>query len=388
MPKTLKDFDLQNKRVLVRCDFNVPLDEEGNILDDFRIKKTIPTIEYLIKNKAKVILISHLGRPTESSKFKKYSLKPIALKLEELLEQEVHPVKSPLKRGARSLSEQFNRVKFLDDCIGEKVEKEIDKMQSGDVVLLENLRFHKEEEENDSAFAKDLAKLAEIYINEAFSVCHRNHASVVSLPKYLPSGMGILLEKEIEILTDLVKAPKRPFLVIIGGKKIETKIKFIQKSLKIADWVLVGGLLRREIEGKKISFENQQKIVFPKDVITGELNGELKVKDFEKLDSGEEIYDIGPQTQRIFKEKIALSKTVFWNGPLGMFEEDKFSKGSRFIVEEILKSGAFCVAGGGETIEFLNKFNLASKFNYICTGGGAMLAFLSGEKLPGIEALH
>jgi len=347
----------------MRCDFNVPLDERGNVLDsnppttpqyiisdDFRIKQTIPTIEYLIKKGAKVILMSHLGRSAQNQKSKiknqKYSLKPVAKRLEKLLEW---------------------KIKFLDDCIGEKVKKETEKMKPGKVVVLENLRIHKEEEENDENFAKELSKLGDIYINDAFGASHRAHASMVGIPKYLPSGAGFLLEKEINVLTNLMKNPKKPLVVIIGGKKVEMKAKLINKFSEIADVLLVGGLIKKEIEGKRIKLKYPQKIVEPIDEIEGK--------------------DIGPKTINLFQEKIKKAKTIFWNGPLGMIEREEFSKGTRKIARAIIKSGAFSVIGGGETVEFLNKIGLIDKFNHVSTGGGAMLAFLSGEKLPGIEAL-
>ncbi|MDP2864301.1 MAG: phosphoglycerate kinase, partial [bacterium] len=294
--KTLKDFNFKNKRVLLRCDFNVPFDEKGLIRDDFRIKQSLPTIEYLKKKGAKIILMSHLGRPNKNQK---YSLKPIGLRLEKLLEQ---------------------KVKFLDKCLGKKIEKEIEKMKPGEIILLENLRFHKEEEENSANFAKELSKLGDIYINDAFSVCHRSHASIVLLPKYLPSGAGLLLEKEIKVLINLMESPEKPLLAIIGGKKVETKVKLIDKISEISDFVLIGGLIKKEIEQKKIKLKNPQKIISPVDDIL--------------------TFDIGPKTIEHFKEKIFQAKTIFWNGPLGMTEKEEFTKGSKEIAKAIIESGA------------------------------------------------
>jgi len=241
-------------------------------------------------------------------------------------------------------------------------------MQPGEILLLENLRFHKEEEEGDLDFAKELSKLGDIYINEAFSVCHRSHASIVGLPRYLPSGAGLLLEKEIEVLTNLMEGPEKPLLAIIGGKKVETKVKLIDKISEISDSVLIGGLIKKEIEEKKIKLKNPQKIISPVDNIL--------------------TFDIGPKTIEHFKEKISKAKTIFWNGPLGMTEEEEFTKGSKEIAKAIIESGAFSIVGGGETIEFINRIGLIDKFSYVSTGGGAMLAFLAGEKLPGIAALE
>ena len=326
--RTIRDFDFKNKRVLVRCDFNVPLrsfSEGGEILGDFKIKKTLPTIDYLINAGASgIVLISHLAR--------KSSLKPVAKRLEELLGRE---------------------VKFAEP---------------GYINLLENLRFNKGEENpptgGDDNFAEELAKLGDIFINDAFAVCHRAHASIVGIPKFLPSGMGLLLEKEIKILSRLLENPEKPLVAIIGGAKAQTKVKIIEKLLKIADFVLVGGLLNKEMKEKNIIFENQEKII----------------------GAGEGL-DIPEADLKIFKEKIAKAKTVFWNGPLGKTEDEQFAKGTKEIALAIIESGAFSVAGGGETVEFLNKENLIDKFSYVSTGGGAMMSFLSGDKLPGIEAL-
>lgn len=343
--KTVRDFEVRNKRVLVRCDFNVPLDKNGKILDDFRIKETRPTIEYLIQKEAKVILMSHLGRP-EGKVVEGLRLTPIQVRLMEYLDLSV--TKAP-------------------DCIGEKIEQWTRSMQPGEILLLENLRFHKGEEENDENFAKELAKLGDIFINDAFGACHRFHASIVGIPKFLPSGAGFLLEKEIEVLRRLMENPKKPLVVIIGGKKVKDKVGVINKFLEVADWILIGGLIKREIKEKGISFKYPQKIIEPVDEVDGE--------------------DLGPKTIDFFKEKISEAKTVFWSGPLGMIEEEKYQGGSKEIAKAIIESKAFSIVGGGETVEFLNKVNLVEKFNHVSTGGGAMLEFLSGKKLPGIEAL-
>jgi len=343
--KTLKDFNFNGKRVLVRCDFQVPVNEQGEILNDFKIISAIPTIEYLIKEDAKIILMSHWKPEGEE---KAYSLKPISLILERLLKQ---------------------KIEFLDDCIGKKVAKEIEKIKEGQIILLENLRFYKEEEENNENFARELSKLGDIYINDAFSVSHRNHASVAGITKFLPSGAGLLLEKEINILSGLIEKPEKPLVVIIGGKKVETKSKIIDKISEVADWILIGGLLKKEIDGKGLILKNLQKIISPVD---------------EEIDG----LDIGPQTVNLFREKIKQARTVFWNGPVGKIEDEKFSKGTEEIAKAIIESGAVSIVGGGETVEFINKIGLIDKFTHVSTGGGAMLAFLSGEELPGISALN
>ena len=311
MMKTLKDFNVKNKRVLVRCDFNIPLDEKENIADDFRIKQTIPTIEYLLKNEAKVILMSHLAN---------------------------------------------NKSLFV---IEERLEKYLG---SEEFTLLENLRFNKGEKENDDNFAKELAQLGDIYINDAFGVCNRKHASVVGVPKYLPSGAGFLLEKEIEVLSKVLKKPERPLVAIIGGNKIESKAKVIEQFLEKADYVLIGGRIAEQIKDKS------NKLYIPVDSKNG--------------------FDIGPKTIKIFSEIIKKARTILWAGTLGKFEDSVYEQGTKKVAKLIVKNNqAFKIAGGGDTIFALTKFGLRDKFDHISTGGGAMLQFLSGEELPGLKAL-
>jgi phosphoglycerate kinase len=344
--KTINEFDLRGKKVLVRCDFNVPVDEKGNILDEFKIRETLPTIKYLIDNEAKIILMSHLGDPEGLIK-EEFRLEPIRKRLTELLGIE---------------------VLMALDCIGGEVETMANNLKTGQVMLLENLRFHKEEEENDIAFSKNLAKLANIYINDAFGTCHREHASIVGVAKLLPSGAGLLLVKEITTLKRMMDNPAKPLIAIIGGKKVETKAKFINKISEIADCILVSGLIAKEIEQKGTILSHAEKVVKPVD----------------ERDGGK---DIGPKTTELFKEKILAAKTIFWNGPFGKIEEEEFARGTKEIAEAIIESKAFSVVGGGETAEFLSKIGLVSQFNHVSTGGGAMLSFLAGEELPGLEAL-
>jgi len=344
--KTLRDFNLKNRRVLLRCDFNVPCNKEGRITDDFRIKQTIPTINYLIENGSKIILMSHLDDP-KGKIVENLRLNFIQEKLMEYLDLSVTKAK---------------------DCIGKEIENWIGGMQPGEILLLENLRFHKEEEMGDLSFAKKLSELGDVYINDAFGVCHRAHASVVGIPKYLPSGIGFLLEKEIRILKGLMERPKKPLISIIGGKKVETKAKLIDRISEVSDFVLIGGLIEKEIREKKIKLKYPSKIIGPVAKAEGK--------------------DIGPQTISIFKEKIASAKTIFWNGPLGKIEEDRYSKGTAEIAKAIVESKAFSVVGGGETVEFINKLGIENKFNHLSTGGGAMLSFLSGEELPGLKVLE
>lgn len=386
--KTLKDFNFKNKKVLLRCDFNVPLSKDGLILDDFRIKQTIPTIEYLIKQGAKVILMSHLGDPNGKI-VEGLRLTPIQEKLMEYLDLSI--VKA-------------------NDCLGKDVEEWTNQMKEGEILLLENLRFHKEEEENDENFAKELAKLADIYINDAFGVCHRAHASIVGIPKYLPAGAGLLLEKEIKTLTNVLEKPWRPLVAIIGGVKISTKIKTIEQFLEIADHLLIGGeiantilngkgiLIGRPLPEKEI-LEKIDKIDLTNSKIHLPVDGIIALKDkgedfiregaIGTAKKEEGVFDIGPETIKIFKKIIEEAKMIVWNGPLGFFEDKKFEKGTREIADEIARNhNAFKIVGGGETIEAVAKFGLFDKFDHVSTGGGAMLEFLAGEKLPGIAALN
>ena len=380
--RTLRDFDVKGKRVLVRCDFNIPLNEKKEITDDFRILQTLPTIKYLIEKGAKIILMSHLGKGKDS-------LGSAAKRLEELLKK---------------------KVKFLDDCIGEKVGKEVEKMQSGEIILLENLRFYKEEEENDENFAKKLAKLGDIYINDAFGACHRAHASIVGVPKYRPAGAGFLLEKEINVLSKVLKNPSRPLIAIIGGVKISTKIRVIEQFLKTADHLLLGGKIfepllqvkevligrpwpEEEIieQVKKINLTDP-KIHLPIDSLVCLPNleeGYSRKAGIGSIRKEEEIFDIGPETIKLFSNLIKEAKMLVWSGPLGYFEREPFDGGSKAIAQAIVRNHtAFKIAGGGDTDAFLTKYNFRDKFDHVSTGGGAMLEFLSGEKLPGITALE
>ncbi len=388
---SLKNFNFKDKRVLVRCDFNVPI-KEGKILDDFKIQKTLDTITYLKRNGAKIILCSHLGwsgkARNKRERLKNYSLIILQKRLAELLKEQ---------------------IKFSKKIIGKKVEKKAKKLKPGEILLLENLRFEKGEEENDGKFAKALAKLAEVYVNDAFPSCHRNHASVASLPKLLPSYAGLNLEKEIEVLTNLSQSPARPLVVIIGGVKIASKIKVIEKFLKTCDHLLLGGKIANiilRVKGiclgkpwpeeriteiiKKLNLTDP-KVHLPVDVLASpDSSGKVYVRETGpgSVRKDEEIFDLGSETIETFGEIIKEAGTLFWVGPLGMAENEKFSQGTKRIAEFIARNHrAFSVVGGGNTIALLRKFNLLDKFSFVSTGGGAALAFLAGEKLPGIEAL-
>jgi len=293
--KTLKDINVIDKRVLVRCDFNVPVDNNGEILDDFRIVKSLPTINYLVKEKAKAILMSHLDPEGTGVADSKFSLRKVAEKLSEHLNMP---------------------VAMADDCIGPEIENQSSAMKGGDVLLLENLRFHKEETHStslgqaDEEFAKKLSYLGDIYVNDAFSVCHRNHVSIVLLPKLLPSCAGLLLQKEIENLNKVLYSPERPMVVLIGGKKVETKVKFINKISEIADWVIISGPIKKEAIEKKVEFLHAEKIIGPED----------------NLDS----YGLDEKSVKVFCQKIMQAKTVLWNGPFTKFEEKKYEEPNRF----------------------------------------------------------
>lgn len=342
--KNLEDLNLKDKKVLVRCDFNVPLDKRGHILDDFKIRQTLPTIKYLLKQRARIILMSHLGDPAGRVN-PKFSLKPVAEDMAKVLKTKVSLAKDYKEKGVREAV-------------------------PGALVLLENLRFYPEEEQGKEAFARKLASFGDIYINDAFAVCHRNHASILAA-KFLPCAAGLLLEREVKALSKLKNNPSKPLVVILGGnpKGIETKIKLIRKmAQKSQASVLLGNLIADELGKGGFGSLQSKKVVFPLDSVEG--------------------LDIGPKTLSLFRKKILEAKTVFWSGPLGKIEEKRFAFGSLSVAETIIKSRAFAVAGGGETSWFLDKEGLAKKFSHISTGGDAMLMFLAGEKLPGIESLN
>ncbi|MBL7156122.1 MAG: phosphoglycerate kinase [Candidatus Pacebacteria bacterium] len=383
--RSIQDFNVQGKRVLLRCSFNVPLDEKTNILDDFRIKRAIPTIEYLSKNRAKIVLISHLGRP-QGKLVKKLSLAPVQKRLMEYLDF---------------------RVDKVSDCIGKKIEKRIEKMQAGEILLLENLRFYKQELDNDPQFAKELAKLGDIYINDAFSVSHRKHASLVGIPEFLPSGIGLLFEKEIKAMSKILKDPQKPLVGIIGGAKVHTKIEPINEFIENPkiDFLLIGGKIANTILrvkgisiGKRLP--NKQTIQEIKSIKL--TNSKLKLPlDVSAVMDGvyirnagpgaerkdESILDIGPETIKLFSQIISRAKTIFWSGPLGKVEDQRFINGTLKICKAIAESEAYSVIGGRETVAFIRANNLQDKFSHLSTGGGAMLEYLSKGTLIALEAL-
>ena len=347
MFKTLKEFSVVNKRVLVRCDFNVPLDDGGNILDNFKIKQALSTIKYLRENRAKIILMSHLDPQSTGVVLPRFNLNKIGEELSACLE-------TPVIKA--------------NNCVGPEVESQSNALEPGRILLLENLRFHKEETKADPDFAKKLSYLGDIYVNDAFSVCHRDHASITGVPQYLPCCMGLLLEKEIDNLNKILFKPEKPMVVVIGGKKVETKSKLIENISKIADQVIISGLIKKELIEKNIQFSHPEKIFGPADSL--------------------DALDIDEKTIEMFRAKIMQAKTILWNGPFGKFEDQMYEKGTLAIAQSIIESNAFSVVGGGETIEFLNKKGIIQQFSHVSGGGGAMLEYLAGEMLPGIKALE
>ena len=388
--KTIKDIDVTGKKVLVRCDFNVPQDENGNITDTRRIVGAIPTIKYLIEHNAKVILCSHLGRPKGEVK-KEFSLEPVQKEL------------------AKELGIE---VKLANDIVGESAKTLIQNMKEGEIVLLENVRFDKREEENDREFSKELASLADIYVNDAFGTAHRAHSSTAGVAEFLPAVSGFLIEKEIKFLGEALNNPKRPFVSIIGGKKVSDKISVINNLLDKVDTLLIGGGMAYTFfkamglnigtslcEDDKLDFakelmtkakEKGVKLLLPVDVVVAKefaSDAESKVVKIDQIEDGWEGMDIGPETIKMFEEVLKEAKTIMWNGPLGVFEFDKFAKGTNEIAKMIGNSEAISVIGGGDSAAAIEKAGMADKMTHISTGGGASLEFLEGKKLPGIECL-
>lgn len=394
--KTVEDIkDLKGKRVLVRVDFNVPQDEKLNITDDTRIRAALPTIQYLMDKGSKVILVSHLGRPKGGPE-DKFRLDPVAKRLSELLKQPV--VKT-------------------QDCIGPEVEAAVAKLKEGDVLLLENVRFYKEEEANDPGFAKKLASLADIYVNDAFGTAHRAHASTAGVAAYLPAYAGFLMEKEIKFLGQLLENPPRPFVAILGGAKISGKIDVIKNLLPRIDTLIIGGGMAYTffkarnvevgnslVEPDKIELAKEilktaidlnKTLMLPIDHVVADkfdANANSQIVTRAGIPANWQGMDIGPETVTKFGHAIKKAKTIFWNGPMGVFEFDKFAKGTievaKLVAEATQKNGAISVIGGGDSVAAVEKAGLADKMTHISTGGGASLEFLEGKLLPGIACLQ
>lgn len=402
MIKSIKEFDINNKKILMRVDFNVEFDKEGRIRDMYRLERIMPTVNYILENNGKLILLAHLGEPAllagrSNGKSEEFSLKRILPYFEKLL------AGLPVLKFRQS----GKSVVFFDDCLSEEAKNYILNMKAGEIVLLDNLRFYPEEKNNDKKFAAKMALLGDIYVNEAFSVSHRNHASVAAITKFLPSVAGLLLIEELNALERILKSAKKPLTVILGGAKISSKLPFIKKFLPKADNLILGGALANTLlQAKGIAigrsffekdiasdmadlFLTDTKIHLPVDIITAKSleDDDINIRAAGKIDSGEIIYDIGPETIKLFSKIIQESNEIIWNGPMGLLEVPEFSQGTFQIAKAVSESSAYSVIGGGETVMALHRFGLSDKISHISTAGGAMLQYLAGELLPGIEAL-
>lgn len=388
---TIRDIDVRSKRVFVRVDFNVPLNDKGEITNDTRIRACLPTFQYALERGARLILASHLGRP-KGKPNSKMSLKPAATRLSELLGRP---------------------VAFASDCIGPEAEKAAAALQDGDVLLLENLRFHPEEEKNDPEFSRRLASLAEVYVNDAFGSAHRAHASTGGIAQFLkPAVAGLLMEKELEYLGRAVGNPDRPYAAIVGGAKVSDKIELLQALMKYADSVLIGGAMaytflkaqgvevgRSLVENDKLDLARQLlefgerrtiKVLLPVDHVVAEkvaASAVAEVDDHPQIPPDRIGVDIGPKTRAQYAKEIAAAKTIVWNGPMGVFEIDQFAQGTIAIAQAVADSGAVSIVGGGDSLAAIAKAGVESKITHISTGGGATLEFLSGLTLPGVAAL-
>lgn len=390
--KTIEDIDVSGKKVLVRVDFNVPLDENGNITDETRIKAALPTIKYLLEHNAAVILCSHLGRPKGEFNMK-YSLAPVAKRLKEIFGED--------------------KVVFASDIIGESAQKAVSELKPGNIVLLENLRFHKEEEKNDPAFAKALAGYADIYVNDAFGTAHRAHASTAGVADYLPAVAGFLIGKELSIMGKALDNPERPFVAILGGRKVSDKIGVINNLLEKVDTLIIGGAMSYTffkamglnignslVEEDKLELAKQLlakaeakgiKMLLPVDcVLADDFNADAKMLtvDYDKIPDGWEGMDIGPKTRELYAQAIKPAKTVIWNGPMGVFEFTRFAEGTKAVAKALSECTGTTIIGGGDSAAAVEQLGFADKITHISTGGGASLEFLEGLELPGVAALN
>jgi phosphoglycerate kinase len=389
--RTVDQIDLKENRVFIRVDFNVPLDEKNEITDETRILLSLPTLRFVMEKGGKAIFASHLGRP-KGKKDPKFSLAPVARHLSRLLGKEV-----PL----------------ASDCVGEEVQKQVGGMRGGDALLLENLRFHSEEEKNEEAFSRALASLCDIYVNDAFGAAHRAHASTEGMTRYAKTvAAGFLMMKEIESLEKALVNPQKPYVAILGGAKVSDKIGVIQNLLDKVTTLLVGGgmaytFLKAEgfevgkslVEKDQVPFslsllekaKEKIKFVLPSDHVAAErmdVQAKRQIVRNEKIPPDWVCLDIGPETVKVFSEEIASAKTVVWNGPMGVFEMEPFSRGTFAVAKAVADSSAFSIVGGGDSVAAVNKAGMAERISHISTGGGASLEFLEGKKLPGIEALR
>ena len=388
--KTVKDIDLKGKKVFVRCDFNVPMDENQNITDNTRIVAALPTIKYLLEQNCKIILASHLGRPKGEVK-PEFSLKPVAKELSKQLGKEVI---------------------MANDVIGEDAMAKAANLKEGEIMLLENVRFHREETDNDPEFAKKLASMAEIFVNDAFGTAHRAHASTTGIADYIPGVAGFLIEKELKFLGNAINNPERPFVAILGGAKVSDKIGVIDSLLDKVDTLMIGGGMAYtffkaqgynvgnslcEVEKTGLALEAMEKakakgvkLLLPIDTKVGKEfkpDTESKTVAWTEIPDEWEGFDIGEKTIEMFKNELQDAKTVIWNGPLGLFEFEQFAIGTNEIAKTLAELDATTIIGGGDSAAAVTKAGLADKMTHISTGGGASLEFLEGKKLPGIECL-
>lgn len=388
--KTIKDIDVNGKKVFIRVDYNVPMDENLNITNDKRITATLPTLNYLIEQNAAIILACHLGRP-KGERVAKFSVKPVAARLSELLGRE---------------------VKFAEDCVGEVAEKAAAALKPGEVLLLENLRYHSEEEKNDPTFSKQLASLADVAVNDAFGVSHRAHASVEGITKHVEMVAGFLMEKEIKFIGQTLANPEHPFVAIIGGAKVSDKIGVIDNMIDKVDTIIIGGGMANTFNaakgygvGKSLcetdKFElalsllkkaeaKGVKVVLPVDVVIADkfaADANTKIVPVDQIDPEWMSLDSGPKTTELYQAALKDAKTVVWNGPMGVFEFDAFAKGTEAVAKAVADSAAISIVGGGDSISALKKTGLSDKITHISTGGGATLEFLEGKVLPGIAAI-
>ncbi len=389
--KSIKDAEIRGKRVLVRADFNVPLDEQGRITDDTRIRASLPTIEYLIQEGARVILTSHLGRPKGKVNLK-YSLAPVAKRLSEQLAQD---------------------VQLVTDCVGHVAMEAVSKLQDGQVLLLENVRFHAEEEKNDPTFARDLSTLAELFVNDAFGTAHRAHASTEGVTHYIPAFAGLLMQKEVEFMGNALERPDRPFVAIIGGAKVSDKIGVIENLLEKVDALIIGGgmantFLKAQgfkvgkslLEEEKLDLAKQLiekakakgvELELPIDVVVAkafEADAPHRTVGVSEIQDDEMALDIGTASAERFAARISTARTVIWNGPMGVFEMDAFAKGTERVAQAVASCGGITIVGGGDSVAAVEKMGVADQMTHISTGGGASLEFLEGKILPGVAALQ
>ncbi len=390
--RSVRDIDVTSKKVFVRVDYNVPFDNDLNITDDNRITTTLDLLNYLINRKAKVILASHLGRPNGKVD-SKFSLAPVCQRLSQLLN---------------------TQILFAQDCVGPKVSEKAENLKEGQILLLENLRFHNEEKENDDQFSQSLASLCDIYVNNAFAVSHRNQASVTGIPKFAPESVsGFLLEKEVQSYYDSIENPEKPLVAIIGGAKVSSKLGALNNMLKFVDKLIIGGAMANtflksqgiDTKGSMVEHDlletaagivdaakkNGVELMLPEDLVTAQAfaeNTETEISTINKIPENWMALDIGPKTANVYAKAILDAGTIVWNGPMGVFEMEKFISGTQIVADAIADSSAFSIVGGGDTGLAAKRCNVADKVSYISTGGGAFLHLMEGKKLPGVVALE